>query len=74
MRDYPTLHTLRHKKSALVAGSIFHSHSRIFNNEDNSYLDMREKLFHAVEWCILLLQTGATSGNHYRSDAIYWYI
>ena len=39
MRDYSTLH-LDTNLSKEATCSIFHSHSRVFNNEHNSYSNM----------------------------------
>jgi hypothetical protein len=52
MRDTPTLHTLRYKKSALIAGSIFHSHGRFVNNENNSYPKTSVKWSLACSWVV----------------------
>ena len=42
MKDYPTLHKLKYRNSTSIAVLHF-SHSRFFNNENNSYPKMSMK-------------------------------
>jgi hypothetical protein len=42
--NYPTLHLhIKVKEQSYYSYSTFHSHSRVFNNEDNSYPKMSVK-------------------------------
>jgi hypothetical protein len=55
MRDYLPLHLetqIKVKKQCFYCCSTFHSHSRVFNNEQNSYCKMNVKQSVACSWAV----------------------